>query len=343
MKRLLALIAVSAFASQLALAQQQQFASLGDFKLQSGEVLRDCRIGYRTAGQMNADKSNVVLFPTWAGGTTDKLMGSVGPGNLADSSKYYVILVDALSNGVSSSPSNSAAQPHMHFPKITMRDMVDTEHELLTKVLHIDHVKAVMGISMGGMQTFQWMVEYPGFMDKAIPIVGSPRLAPYDLVHWQAQLDAIEDNKDWHGGDYTKNPARDAEYEFGSILLKTPEEFNKTHTRDEVMKELAKSKDSTEGSDANNKIRQVEAMMALNVAAAPFGDSLEKAATAVKAQVLVIVGKEDHTVTPGPAIEFAQATGSHVTSKWLVLLDGCGHQYCDYATVGKAVAEFLGK
>ena len=98
-----------------------------------------------------------------------------------------------------------------------MRDMVDTEHELLTKTLHINHVKAFMGISMGGMHTFQWMVEYPTFMDKAIPIVGSPRLAPYDLVHWQAQIDAIEDNAAWNGGDYTKNPARDAEYEFGSI------------------------------------------------------------------------------------------------------------------------------
>jgi len=91
------------------LAQEgaQQFASLGDFKLTSGEVIRDCRIGYRTFGQLNADKSNVILFPTWATGTTEKLQGQVGPGKLADSSKYFVVLVDAFANGVSSSPSNS--------------------------------------------------------------------------------------------------------------------------------------------------------------------------------------------------------------------------------------------
>jgi homoserine O-acetyltransferase len=341
MIRLFAFFAVCSsifFLAHLSLAQQQQFANLGDFKLQSGEVLSHCRIGYRTGGQMNADKSNILVIPTWAGGTTERWLDSVGPGKMADTSKYYVILVDALSNGVSSSPSNSTLQPHMHFPRITMRDMVDTEHELLTKVLHINHVKAFMGISMGGMQTFQWMVEYPTFMDKAIPIVGSPRLAPYDLVHWQAQIDAIEDNAAWNGGDYTKNPARDAEYEFGSILLKTPMDFNKTHTREQVLKELAKSKDSTEGSDANNKIRQAEAMMSLNVAA-PFSDSLEKAAAQVKAKVLVIVGKEDHTVTPGPAIAFAHAMGAQL----LVIDDGCGHQYCDYAGVGKAVAEFLEK
>lgn len=337
MKRLLIIIAVSFFAIQLSFAQEQQFANLGDFKLQSGEVLRDCRIGYRTAGQMNADKSNIIVIPTWAGGKTEQWVPNVGPGKMADTAKYYVVLIDALSNGVSSSPSNSTAQPRMKFPKITMRDMVDTEHELLTRVLHINHVKAFMGISMGGMQSFQWMVQYPDFMDEAIPIVGSPRQAPYDLVQWQAQIDAINDNKDWNDGNYTKNPARAAEYEFGAILLKTPEEFNMTHTREQVMKELA-SRNSGDGSDANDKIRQVEAMMSLNVAE-PYGDSLEKAAAAVKAKVLVIVGKEDHTVTPGPAIEFAHLL--HADLK--VIDDGCGHQYCDYAGVGKAVADFLSK
>ena len=319
-------------------AQEQQFAKLGDFRLQTGEVLRDCRLGYRTAGKMNADKSNIIVIPTWAGGRTEQWLPNVGPGKMGDTSKYYVILIDALSNGVSSSPSNSADQPHMHFPKITLRDMVDTEHELLTKVLSIHHAKALMGISMGGMQTFQWMVEYPDFMDKAIPIVGSPRQAPYDLVHWQAQIDAIKHNNDWNGGEYTKNPARDAEYEFGSILLKTPQEFNKTHTRQQVLKELENSRTSSEGSDANNKIRQVEAMMSLNVSE-PYGDSLEKAAREVRAKVLVIVGKEDHTVTPGPAIEFARA----LRAQLLVIDDGCGHQYCDEAGVRKAVADFLEK
>ena len=302
------MFAAVCFCASLSSAQEQQFANLGDFKLQSGEVLRDCRIAYRTAGQMNAEKSNIIVIPTGAGGKTEQWVPNVGPGKMADTSKYYVVLIDALSNGVSSSPSNSDVQPRMKFPRITVRDMVETEHQLLRNVLHINHVKAFVGISMGGMQTFQWMVQYPDFMDKAIPIVGSPRLAPFDLVHHQAQIDAIKDNKDWNGGDYTKNPARDAEYEFGAILLKTPAEFNKTHTREEVMKQLA-ARNSGGGSDANDKIRQVEAMMSMNVAE-PYGDSLEKAAAAIKAKVLVIVGKEDHAVTPGPAIEFAHCRRS---------------------------------
>ncbi len=321
-----------------AAAQEQQFADLGDLKLESGEILQDCRIGYRTLGTLNADKSNVILFPTWAGGKSEQLVGNVGPGKMADSSKYYVILVDALSNGVSSSPSNSAKQPRMRFPRITIRDMVEAEHILLVRVLGITHVRAVMGISMGGMQTFQWVVAYPDFMDKAIPVVGSPRLGAYDLVHWQAQIDAIVNDPAWHGGDYASNPARGADYEFANILLTTPERYNRTHTREQAMKELAEARASAGGTDANNKIRQTEAMMALNVAA-PFGDSLEKAAAAVKAKVLVIVGRRDHTVTPGPAIEFARLMRAELVE----LDDECGHQYgyCEDERVQKTVAEFV--
>lgn len=195
-----------------------------------------------------------------------------------------------------------------------------------------------MGISMGGMQTFQWIVQYPDFMDKAVPIVGSPRLAPYDLLHWQTQIDAIENDPAWHGGDYTKNPARGAEYEFGAILLGTPEHFNHTITREQVRTNIDHAKNSNEGSDANNKIRQAEAMMALDVSA-PFGGSMEKAAAAIKAKTLVIVAKEDHTVTPGSATEFAHL----MHAEFLEVDDGCGHQYCDGERVCKAVEDFLGR
>jgi homoserine O-acetyltransferase len=320
--------------------REQKFASLGDFKLENGAVLQDCRIGYRTFGTLNDARSNVILVPTWAGGTSQELMGIVGAGKLLDSSQYYVILVDALSNGVSSSPSNSARQPHMHFPKIAIRDMVNTQHELLTKILHIDHVKAVMGISMGGMQTFQWMVAYPGFMDKAVPIVGSPRLAPYDLLLWQTQIDAIENDPAWRGGDYEKNPARGAEYEFGALLLTTPDHYNRVTSRAEALKLIAEAKNGGDGSDANDKIRQCEAMMSLDVGA-PFGGSLEHAAAAVKAKVLVVVSKLDHTVTPGPAAEFARL----LRAEFLELTSDCGHlaTACEEQSLRKAVTEFLGK
>ena len=324
--------------SSIVAAQKQQFADLGDIQLQSGELLRDCRIGYRTYGTLNADKSNAILFPTWAGGTTEQLQDGIVKDKFADSSLYFVISVDALSNGVSSSPSNSRQQPRMKFPHITIRDMVETQHILLTRVLGIQHLKAVMGISMGGMQTFQWLVAYPDFMDKAIPIVGSQRLAPYDLVLWQTQIDAITHDAAWRDGNYDRNPARAAETEFGDLFLTTPERFNSETTREKITRELATAGTTDHGSDANDKIRQSQAMMALDVSA-PFGGSMEQAAAAVKAKVFVVASKYDHTVTPQPAIDFARLLNAR-----LLLFEGdCGHEApgCETKTLVPAIAAFL--
>src|SRR6266702_8911695 len=84
----------------------QQFAELGDFRLEDGSVIHDFRLGYRTLGKLNAERSNAVLWPTWLGGKSEDLLQFVGPENVVDSSRYFVILVDAIGNGVSSSPSN---------------------------------------------------------------------------------------------------------------------------------------------------------------------------------------------------------------------------------------------
>jgi homoserine O-acetyltransferase/O-succinyltransferase len=318
-------------------AQELQLASLGDFKLQSGELIRDCVIGYRTFGKLNNERSNAILVTSWASGTSEQLQSDIGAGKLLDSAKYYVIAVDALGNGVSSSPSNSRLQPRMRFPRFTLRDTVNTQHELLTRVLRLNHLKAVMGVSMGGMQTFQWLVSYPDFMDQAIPIVGSPRLAPYDLVLWQAQLDAILRDAAWNNGNYTDNPGRVADAEFGALVLTTPENYNKHTTRKQVFDDLEKA-NRTPGFDANNKIRQVQAMISLDVSAT-FAGSMERAARTVKARLLVIVSKTDHVVTPGPAMEFANLLHSEL----LVLDSDCGHQAqsCEYERVRQAVAAFL--
>ena len=335
--RFVLIICLVAIKLSSVMAQDQQFAQLGDFRLESGEVIRDCRIGYRTFGKLNTEKSNAILFPTWAGGTTDQLKSSFGSGKLVNTDKYFVIAVDALSNGVSSSPSNSGLQSRMSFPKFTFRDLVNTQYQLLTRVLHLNHVTAVMGISMGGMQTFQWMVSYPDFMNKAIPIVGSPQLAPYDLLLWQTQVDAIMNDAAWNGGNYSKNPARTAEFEFGSLLLTTPDHYNNTKTRRQTFEELAKA-NTTGGSDANDKIRQAQAMMALDVTSG-FNGSMESAAAAVKAKVMVVVARFDHVVTPGPALQFARLLRSPV-----VLLEGdCGHlaTSCESQKLNAAVAEFL--
>ena len=124
----------------------QQFAEFGDFKLRDGGMIHEFRLGYRTLGKLNSGKSNAVLWPTWIGGKSQDLLPFVGPRNVVDTNKYFVVLVDAIGNGVSSSPSNSKRQPLMRYPRFTIRDMVEAEHRLCTDVLHLPICAPCWGI-----------------------------------------------------------------------------------------------------------------------------------------------------------------------------------------------------
>lgn len=324
-----------------ALAQELKFAELGDFRLESGEIIHGCRVGYRTFGALNAQKSNAVLFPTWFGGTTKDLVALVGPGKLVDPTNYFVITVDALGDGVSTSPSNSREQPRMKFPALTIRDMVNSQHVLAESILHIPHLRAVLGISMGGMQTFQWMVAYPGFMDRAIPIVGSPKLTSYDLLLWQSGIHAIQADVNWKGGDYTTPPEAGLRTlaDIEALAIRTPA-YLVRHTSPEGFETFleARERDTIHGFDANNWIRQAQAMMGHDVSR-PFGGDMSKAAAAVKARVLVIVGLQDHMVNPTPALAFARL----LKTRTLELDSDCGHVApdCESAKVDAAVAKYL--
>src|SRR5688572_19524869 len=179
MCRKLLLIAFICFGGKLNAQCVLKTVSLGTFKTIGGKEIKNCIIGYSTLGKLNADKSNVVLWPTWIGNKSKEACDDIIP-LLMDTAGFYVVVVDAFGNGISSSPSNNPS-----FPEITIRDMVNSQYELLTKHLRINHVKVVMGGSMGGFQVMEWLVSYPSFADNAISIVGSPELSSYDLMLWK--------------------------------------------------------------------------------------------------------------------------------------------------------------
>lgn len=318
----------------------QQFAELGEFKLLSGSVIHEFSVGYRTLGKLNAEKSNAILWPTWLGGTSEQLLQYIGPGKVVDSSNYFVVLVDAIGNGVSTSPSNSKQKPLMKFPQFTIRDMVEAEHRLATEVLHLAHLHAVMGVSMGGMQTFNWAAAYPDFMDLAIPIAGSPQSTSYDKLLWTAQIDAIELDPAWNHGNPTGPLTRGfaLSEEIGQMNLTSPA-YRVAHTEakefDAYLAELRKNAKGDAGI-ASNQIRQRQAIMALDIPK-ELGVTLRDAAKRVRAKMLVIVCPQDHLVNPAPATEFAAAANASVVT----LNTTCGHLAISCISVGPTVTRFL--
>ncbi|MBI4876843.1 MAG: alpha/beta fold hydrolase [Acidobacteria bacterium] len=338
MKR--ALLLLAAVQAALAAEGAQQFVSLGDFKLESGAEIRDCRIGYRTYGQLNRDKTNAILFPTWFTGTSKDLEQyfGAGPAKMIDTSSYFVIAADALANGVSSSPSNSAAQPRLKFPKVSIRDMVNTQRRLVTEVFGIKQLHAVAGISMGGMQAFEWAVSYPKAMERAIPIVGTPRLASTDLLLWTAEMRAIQEHRDYRGGNYDRPPDLQALSLIHAYALTTPRYRAERTSRDQFPAYLKEALGRNAGFDANDRIRQLEAMLAHDVAA-PYNGSLARAAIEVRAAMLIIVAGRDHMVNSAPAIEFSKL----IRTPAIVLEGDCGHLIFDCQSDGVVpkVTEFL--
>jgi homoserine O-acetyltransferase len=317
-----------------------QFADFGDFKLQNGGVIHDLRIGYRTLGTLNAARSNAVLWPTWLGGRTEELLPYVGPGNVADTGKYFVILVESLGNGISSSPSNSTSQPRMKFPEFSIRDMVESEYRLVTNQLRLTHLHAVMGVSMGGMQTFAWAVTHPEFMDLAIPIAGSPQSTSYDKLLWTSDIDAIELDPAWNDGNPTRPLTRGVALvaEIDSMHVTTPGyRVEKTGPREAegFIGDLKKNA-QTDGGSASNQIRQRQAILSLDLPG-ELGLTPEQTAKRVRAKILVMLSPEDHMVNPEPALQFARVIGAPV-----VKLDSpCGHISFSCISIGPVVAQFL--
>lgn len=319
----------------LAADGELRIAEIGDLPLDSGETLADARIGYRVWGTAAGDGSNVLVVSTWFGGTSEALKGWIGEGNLFDTSRYCVIAFDALGNGVSSSPSNSETQKGASFPRITIRDMARSQHAVLTSILGLERVHAVSGVSMGGMQTFEWMFSYPGFMKKAVPIVGTPKQTAHDVLFWSTELDLIESSR---GDAKATAAAMRAIGRMNQLELRTPEWIvEKTSATD--LHAWSRSLGSLlETHDPENYAAQLRAMLDLDIYRR-FGGSAEAAAEAIKPGLMIVVSLQDQTVRPEPARELARLAKAE-----LVTLSGdCGHlaTSCERDVLIREVHRFL--
>jgi homoserine O-acetyltransferase/O-succinyltransferase len=296
-------------------AGPQQFAGIGDLELHNGDMLQDGYVGYRIYGSINTDSSNIIVYPTWFGGTSEHIGSLLRIHQFIDTSTYAVLAVDALGNGISLSPSN-----YSHgdvFPEITIRDMALATYRLL-EYLKIGKVHALTGGSMGGMQVFELISAYPGLAEKAVIYVGTPRLSAYDILRWEAAKTMIELGR--------KYDIPEAEYMLPvrinqTLNGKSPEFFAKELEVSEAEDLLAGLGNYNPGIfTADNFYCQALAISAHDISHRDNGD-LARSAERIRSDVLIIVNVRDHLVSPWPALDFAPL----INAKTLVLDNDRGH------------------
>ena len=203
--------------------------TIKDFSFVNGEKLASLNLHYAMIGKPQTNKEgkviNAVLIMHGSTGSgknflTDGYAGNLfGPGQILDATKYCIILPDGIGHGKSSKPSDGM---HMRFPKYTYDDMVLADYRLLTEHLHINHLRLVMGTSMGGMHTWVWGYQYPDFMDALMPLASIPvTIAGRNRIQRKMAIDLIKMDPEWKGGEYTQQPQLGMRGAISSMIFMT--------------------------------------------------------------------------------------------------------------------------
>jgi homoserine O-acetyltransferase len=206
-------VGIAAADPPLPKTEQGDFIAKG-FRFTSGETLPELRLHYMTLGQPARDSrgrvANAVLILHGTGGAGNQFLRPqfagvlFAPGGLLDPAKYFIVLPDGIGHGKSSKPSDGL---HAHFPHYDYDDMVEAQYRLLTEGLKIDHLRLIMGTSMGCMHGFVWGETHPDFMDALMPLACLPiQIAGRNRLWRQMIMDAIKSDPAWMGGDYRKEP-----------------------------------------------------------------------------------------------------------------------------------------
>ncbi len=182
-----------------------ELINIGTFDLEEGGSLPNCQLAVATHGKLNAAKDNAILFTTWFSGT-NKLLEQVytGKGRALDPDKYFIIIVNQIGNGLSTSAHNTDLPGGMSsFPKVRISDDVRAQHKLITEKFGIKSLALVLGGSMGAQQTYEWAVRYPDMVKRAAPIAGTAKNTEHDFMFTETLVEAITTDPAFKGGNYS--------------------------------------------------------------------------------------------------------------------------------------------
>jgi homoserine O-acetyltransferase len=304
---------------------------LGDMALHSGVLLRQAKLAYKTHGTLNRDKTNVILYPTQYGAQHNDIEWIIGPGRALDPTTHFIIVLDQLGNGLSSSPSNSEPpQDRMRFPTITILDDVSAQHRLVTEGFGIERIALVTGYSMGAEQTFQWAARYPSMVERIAPFCGTAKTTPHNVVFLEGVRAALTTDAAWAEGDYVEPPVRGLRAlarVYAGWALSQP--FYKRELYRAM--DFASLDDFLTGfwerrylrRDANNLLSMLQTWKLNDLGATPgAGGSHERGLAAITAKATVMASETDLYFTP----EDIAADAAHVAgARFRVIPSVWGH------------------
>ena len=339
-------------------AEQHEYI-LKNFKTESGVVLPEAHIIYGTYGKLNGDGSNAILLPSHYMANLhgyEWLMKSMKfPSGALDPDKLFLVTSELFGNGRSSSPSNTPEPFHgPRFPVMTIRDNVNAVHQMLTEQLHIKHLLAVIGFSMGAQQALQWSVSYPTYMNQVVATSGTAKTYGHGIVRNEGEITAITADCTFNHGDYTAEPVKGIET---FSIMWTGWLYSQQWWRDELWRRAdrpgltlqqfidERQQHFIAGADANDLILQLRTWNSNDVGATTgFGGDEKKALASIRVPVLYMPSATDLYFPVGDARYESQYI-PHVTLMPIRSLwghpAGAGASPADKAFLNKNIAAFL--
>tara|TARA_B100000965_G_scaffold170945_1_gene142698 strand:+ start:189 stop:1202 length:1014 start_codon:yes stop_codon:yes gene_type:complete len=276
--------------------------NLGNIKLLSGKILKSAQLVYKTYGQLNKDRSNVIILPTFYTGSHIRNEGFIGKNRAINPNKYFIISINMFGNGLSSSPTKTVqSQSGSKFPTITLWDNVYCQHKLVTEKLKIKKIALVTGWSMAGCQSYQWAAQYPTMVKAILPFCASSKTSIHNHVFLEGVKAALIADKNFNKGNYKKQPIEGLKA-FGRVYAGwafSQEFFRKKLYKkfgfknvEELLKDWAN--DHAKNWDANNLLSKLRTWQLNDISKGPeYKNNYIKALKSIKAKTILMPCNQD--------------------------------------------------
>ena len=335
------------------MAEDHRVFELGDAKLQSGETLAGAQLSYQVYGELNDAKDNAVLLPTFYTGSHQRNEGYFGPGRALDPARHFIVSVNLMGNGISSSPSNSPPPSDgPRFPKVTLYDNVAFQQRLLSEALGVEQLALVAGWSMAGCQSYQWAAQFPDRVKAILPFCASAKTSPHNIVFLEGVKAALQADGDFKDGAYETPPKRGL-MAFGRVYAGWA--FSQTFYREgyfkkkgfETFEELLQDWEQDHLDwDANDLLAKLWAWQQGDISANDlYRGDFPKALGAIQARAIVMPCTQDLYFPPEDnAIEVGQMTRAELRpfdSPWGHCVASPGNEPAFERFLDEAISELL--